>query len=826
MITKLSASLLLLSASCFALTTTWNGSSNNQFSVSANWSNGIPGTSDTGIFNSSGTVVQLQNGPIFTGTIDVNSQLTLLGQTTFNVDVLRINAPLIYSTSGFKIQPLTFTGPNQKFIVNDTCSLINTYIINNDTSYSVTGTGSIDLQGSFLVAPGDTRKLTIDGVSISTSRYAPPGAPIFRAGALGADPDSPILSKIDAKDAKFYAINGTGCQLFNSTILVGTNTRIEAARGNSIGPARVDLTNSQIINNGYMVFNGLNFDSPSQETSYLRSGSYSGNGTVQIFGTVNISAPFSCGSLFIGDESTAAQADIKKVQAQVAQLQASVQSLVSSLSAQIKSVTAALKKIKVAIDKVRRLDGILHESYAPYGLEFIGNLSVEKDGEITAQVAPGATSIIFIDSTLRLGLDGTGSGPVSLTIVPADDFNLPSNDLAYKVISYNNTEVEGSFGTITIAPELGSFDIISNSSGIYLLSKTNTFETIASNKNNAHLGSMLNSLLKDPTTNSCLESKIESMLFMPADEINSIMTQMQPASFKNQQIVLEEMMFNINDETSETLYNFYSGFRPSLYGGYNRMVQHGFSQYSGYRASNGYQMLSLTYGHNSWQLLGGLGSLQSAVSNKKAYTKTSDTSILGTLGASYFSKNFEVGLDGLFSYHFIDTQRKIPDFDAKALSSHGGYSLKAQGHIAYVKTIDNTRFKPYDDLSYLFTHENSFHEHGADCLDLHVESSRRSVLRNAIGLRCDLAVNAIISPFIDLAYIYEYRFEGQGYKYQFTNTNQTTSDLGLRAPQNLAKVALGLYRSQGLWDYQLKFTGWYGKRYSDSGVHLVIDRRF
>lgn len=852
---KLPLAFCALALSSFALETQWRvNSPNNFFQTNDNWTQGVPGVNDVGIFNTSGTTVFINAEPspsvyelrfLQPTTVVNNGQVTL--------DKLTVSGSTGYFTSAYDAHYLNFFGADRLFTVTDRILFQNTKIFNPSLT---TGNGTIDLVGSSIFCGRNENSSTFDGVTVNLDQYIIPNPSISpRKSFLGA-PDLSVTADIYTNNATFTTTSATGSQLFNNTYLFGTNTYVHIEAGNVIGPMAFTATETTFSVDGDMYVQGLN-GSPYDGYSFLDSGLIEGRGTLTLLGTVDISTPIDIDNLIIGTASdgslyaedlediTSAKASVffRKGRAINARTFKAIASKVitrgNQMIANIRLQDGSIWQVtdtKINNSNVRVTSSkVIAKRQAPSDTFAMAcaasSLEFDRGSAIDVEAVRGLASVQLADVSLKIGLTPSlderfdlVDDDVVLTVLPSS-FSSDDDALGYQIMTFDNTTVEGDF-RIVIDPSLGSFTPVVNSQGIYIVSNTNTFETIATTSNNQHVGSLLNQLLFSPTTPECLSSDIQSMLFLSSDADNHIMSQMQPTAFKNQQIVLEEMMFNINDETQENLYSYHQGFKGALYGGFNRLVQHGFSQYGGYRSQAGYEMIAMTYGKNSWQVLGGLGALETSVRNKKINSKSSSASVLGTLAVSYFMKHWAFGLDGLYGYNFLKTTRHVNQFDAKAVSAHGGYSIKTQGHVNYDKTWNNTRLRPYDDLAYLFTYENSFKEHRADCLDFRVRSSSRSMIRNTLGFRLDLGLQYEIKPFIDLSYVYEYRFKGQDYRFKFVDTDSYASTKGLPPPRNMGKVVLGLNRSEGLWDYQLKFTGQYGKRFKDSGVHLNVDRRF
>jgi hypothetical protein len=457
-----------------------------------------------------------------------------------------------------------------------------------------------------------------------------------------------------------------------------------------------------------------------------------------------------------------------------------------------------------------------------------GNFIMDNNTVLNLDFSSSDHDIVYLSGDLILNDGAILSLNTPPGFVPKPGYLLISqqaaglNLLRSGIISGSFTEVRGDPNLLALGIHYGAAGVwLGDIAGGDLLpyAKTPNQRAVASN---------LDAL--NGQTNPCLQEEIDAMFDLSEPDLDSLLNQLEPSELKGHQIALEEINFVINDELNDLLYSHYQGFKGFIFGGFERLSQNGYGQYAGYRTQGGFEMIGFTYGKDKCQAIASVGSIQARTEFKKANAHATSTSVLGNLGISGSESRWMFGVDGLFSYNYLTTKRRIyiPNtiFDSKATSSHQGYNLKANGLISYSKTFTNLLLRPYESFSYMLTHENRFKEHGADCLDLTISSENRNTLRNDLGIHSETCLSESIKPFVDLGWIYEYRFGGQKYKTAFVDTSPTMSISGLTPTKNYVKVALGLSGSKNKWHYNFKLNGQYGKRFSESGVNLSIDRKF
>lgn len=632
--------------------------------------------------------------------------------------------------------------------------------------------------------------------------------------------------------------NGTFAAYTANSLAISNSAFIHTGTGALFGPAPLQMDGGTVRNDGLLLLDRVCLNASSNysrlfSNSNLSLGVINGTGELWMAGTVSVSNSMAQGTVYVG----------QGMNVTFAPMSVSPQYVDASL---ILTGTMSANTIVTG-------SGFMYAKGA-----VVGDLEVKKFGQLTPGGLVDKTDIFKLygdllmggNSTLRIDFDQNGNDQV---IVYGGDVTLgnnPSNPILllkadgpfsspteFPIITFGTSLkserlggiITGEF-TIQGDQPLLSYELVQNSNGIFLVASANAFSTLPLTPNQMSVAHVLDSL--NGHTNSCLQTKIKQMEIFTASELAALFDTLDPAEFKGQQIVFEEMSFIMNNELSHTLYRHQQGWKAFLSGGYQKLSQQSYSQYDGFSANAGYELLGASYGFDKWQIVGALGALETSTNYKTIPSHSSSASIIANVGASGFMKNWSFGLDSLFGYHFIHTSRKILPFNLQAVSNHGGYNLKVEAKGAYTHIWRDTKFMPYEQFGYNFTHENDFTEHGASCLDLSVDSSSRNMLRNTLGFRVETRVEKSlkrhihIQPYLDASWVWENRFSGLSYNASFVQTSPTMHVQGINLTRNFGKLEAGLLGSGEFFTAKLSFNGMWGSRAYELGASLTLDRKF
>jgi outer membrane autotransporter protein len=205
----------------------------------------------------------------------------------------------------------------------------------------------------------------------------------------------------------------------------------------------------------------------------------------------------------------------------------------------------------------------------------------------------------------------------------------------------------------------------------------------------------------------------------------------------------------------------------------------------------------------------------------------------GGLYGSWYTKNFLVGLSLLGGWNSSKSSRSILFGEISRNAHHRvhGWEVAPQLELGGLWEMDNISFEPFVKENYVYLHQNSYREHGAESLDLSVHSKNADLLRSEIGLglfHCFQGKQLQLTPEVKLSYIYESRFQGKNTKAYFLNgTEEIFSVKGLSPSRSLGHVgALLKGSSYNGFDLTLDYNFLFGKEYRDHKMAIRFDYAF
>jgi outer membrane autotransporter protein len=260
--------------------------------------------------------------------------------------------------------------------------------------------------------------------------------------------------------------------------------------------------------------------------------------------------------------------------------------------------------------------------------------------------------------------------------------------------------------------------------------------------------------------------------------------------------------------------------------GYDHFSQKNSPLYTGYNIDNFYQFIGLNYNFKTVNTMGAFGVSESYMKLHPSLNKANYTSFWGVLGVSKKVHRWQFGLDGLYGYSFLNTNRYIDFLQAQAKSSHGAWTLSFDGKVSYKLEDDNFSFNPYDNISYVYGKENSYLENQAPGANQSVKDERISVIRNALGFMFEAPKDTWFKLFFDAAWVYDYYINSSSYLSAFEGTFVFGSYKQLTPTKNYARVHTGFDGNYHDFTWKLAYTGLYGQKLSDNAVTLDLGYKF
>ena len=181
-------------------------------------------------------------------------------------------------------------------------------------------------------------------------------------------------------------------------------------------------------------------------------------------------------------------------------------------------------------------------------------------------------------------------------------------------------------------------------------------------------------------------------------------------------------------------------------------------------------------------------------------------------------------------YNLYKTHRDIQfgtslPIDRQAKGSHHGAEGAGYLQLGAKATQNWISFSPFLSLDYLFLHENDFKEHGANSLNLFVESKNSALLSSQLGIdfwyRRVFSCCQTFTPYAELSVIRESRFLGRREDAKFEGICPMNI-VGYYPSRTLGGAAAGLdWTFQG-GEVSLSYQGKFGDKYSDNAVFLEL----
>jgi autotransporter-associated beta strand protein len=177
-----------------------------------------------------------------------------------------------------------------------------------------------------------------------------------------------------------------------------------------------------------------------------------------------------------------------------------------------------------------------------------------------------------------------------------------------------------------------------------------------------------------------------------------------------------------------------------------------------------------------------------------------DGDITSGYGLLYGSWNFShCFLDASFlaAYNSYGADRHI-DFlavDRHANSDYNGYTFAGSLAAGFPINVAKLVITPLLTLDYDFLHEQSFKEHGASSLNLHIQGKNSDLLRGELGFRATLNCEKCTTewlPSFQLTAIREWRFRGKETRSSLQDLDCVSTFKGLNPDRTLISPAVGI----------------------------------
>ncbi len=212
-----------------------------------------------------------------------------------------------------------------------------------------------------------------------------------------------------------------------------------------------------------------------------------------------------------------------------------------------------------------------------------------------------------------------------------------------------------------------------------------------------------------------------------------------------------------------------------------------------------------------------------------AHVQTGYASFYGKWGRKYIYMESAL----MLGYSGYDTRRNI-SLDAvapihrTAKGSHNGLQGSVHLKLAGDYTKEVT-FTPFVQVDYLYLHEDSFIEHGAQSLDLDVQSKSSDLLVTEAGLKLSYCFNvshATLTPFIQGSAFYEARYRGRHEKARLVDCLLNVTGLNPSRWLGTAQAGLNTTLKDQTYVLSLYYQGRYGHHFLDNAGYFQASIKF
>ncbi len=339
---------------------------------------------------------------------------------------------------------------------------------------------------------------------------------------------------------------------------------------------------------------------------------------------------------------------------------------------------------------------------------------------------------------------------------------------------------------------------------------------------------------------------LETLIFLPVEEVRGILEEMQPSQLKALGLTEENNLVVIRSSISQHIDNLYK--------------------------TECNQAATELYKWNVWSNFSGDFLRQQGQKENIAYSADTAAATVGIDAA--LAKNLFVGIAGAYDYSWLDWSHSrgharissfyagpyfswfnrrvftnvsllgtwndyhasrhisFPTVDRHARSNHNGHGLIAHfdfGVLTYPAA--EMTFSPIAGLDYIHLREQGYSEHDAGSLDLKIFPTHASLFRSELGLqiaKCAILVHNKWTHDLKLSWIHQFPMKGTHLHAQFKDVDCTFTVKGLKPNQDYFDVATGLtgvFMKDKL-SGALRYEGKFGDGICDNTGYAQLTYRF
>ncbi len=759
-------------------------------------------SSATSVFDISGTTSGTMIGDLSgasSSTVNLGSKTLTFGTATpstpFAGNIIGGGGSIIKQGSGTVI----LTGTN----TYSGGTTINAGTLRLSGSGSLFSTGAVNVNSATSVfdISGTTSGTMIGDLSGVASSSVNLGSKALTFGT--ATPSTPFAGNINGGGGSIIK-QGSGTAILTGTNSYSGGTTISAGtlQGNTVS------LQGNILDNANLVFD--------QGGAGTYSGSITGTGTLVTQGAGPLN--------FIGASTLANQVTVSSGTLLINGSLAGGGPMIVSSGATLGGTGTITKNITI--------QGTLSPGNSIGTINLVGAQVLTSGSMLDIEITPTTNDLVNVTGTMDIQ-----SGATLRFIPDTGDYSSPFTH----TLIHTTAGVTGTFTNVISTLPLFSGNVTYTATDVLLSLGMLPFSTLVSTGNAGKVAHCLDGFT--PAAGSDMEVVINELHFVTnAEELEKALLHMQPAQFTALALMQENNTLDVNSG----LFNHIESLQPYCSPkkrGINlwflpfgtRQTQSHHHQNPGYRATTPGVLLGMDGFATDRFLLGGfLGYSHSNLKWSEKFGSAHQDTGYASLYSKWGKRHAYLESSLIFGYSRYETNRHIffafdGELDRHAKGQHhglqGSFHVKAAGDFERRKII----MSPFAQASYIYLHEGSFKEHGAQSLNLHVASKNSDLLTSEAGLKlshCFSASRTTVTPYIQGSALYEARYRGLHEKAGFNGCRLDVR--GLNPSRVLGSVEAGIHSTLAnqACGLSLFYQGRFGKRFADNALYAQLNVNF
>ncbi len=177
--------------------------------------------------------------------------------------------------------------------------------------------------------------------------------------------------------------------------------------------------------------------------------------------------------------------------------------------------------------------------------------------------------------------------------------------------------------------------------------------------------------------------------------------------------------------------------------------------------------------------------------------KATINSYYGAVYGAWYNKwaFADAALIGSYNHYHATRVIKFPGVNRKAQNSHGGYQLGGSLGTGLLFYPAEYQVEPFARADYVFVHQGSIREHGAQSIDLNIKDTDSRYVRSDLGCKVLYSYNyknVKIIPYFKASWVWEKQLDSAEFRSSFKNTSCSFTSRGLRPARSLVAPSVGI----------------------------------